>query len=334
MKNLFRKTIKLVSVLTVLSVVVIALVYSFKVSVDAKQITSDVRMVTLTDNTQKMETETTEAVTEEVTEAETESATEETIAFETETTVEETTVVETETTIEETTVEETTEVETEVVTTEAVTETEAVTTVEETTQEQTQAPQVEAEVQVSVPSVSYTNVVFKDAYNTYKFNTLEEAKASLNIATLTDEQANAKAIENKSNFASQAEEVLRRINEYRAANGVGTVVYDDTIATAAMHRAAESAYADWNMTAYENGTTKRHIRPNFQKASSIRDYYGLAGNFGENFGRYQESPAEIMEGWMNSASHNSLMLNGSYTRCGIGVAMDCDGYYYWVAIFM
>ena len=100
----------------------------------------------------------------------------------------------------------------------------------------------------------------------------------------------------------------------------------------AMHRAAESAYSDWNMTAYENGS-KRHIRPNFEKASSIATEYGITGNFGENYGRYFDTPAEILNGWKNSDAHNALLLNGSYTKAGIGIAADSDGYLYWIAIF-
>ena len=99
-----------------------------------------------------------------------------------------------------------------------------------------------------------------------------------------------------------------------------------------MHRAAESAYADWNMTAMEGGA-KRHIRPNFTKASTIASEYGIGGNFGENFGRWQASPSEIIAQWKTSSSHNALLLSGSYTKVGIGVAQDSYGDYYWVALF-
>ena len=184
------------------------------------------------------------------------------------------------------------------------------------------------------PSAVYTNVTYKNAYSTYTYGTLEEAKASINIPILSDAEGNARANSNKTTYSGQASRGLDLINEYRGANGLGSVSYDDTIATAAMHRAAESAYADWNMTAYENGVTKRHIRPNFQKASTILDYYGLGGSYGENFGRFQETPEEILDGWKSSSAHNAVLLTGGYTRCGIGVAQDSEGYFYWVAIFM
>ena len=193
--------------------------------------------------------------------------------------------------------------------------------------------ETEQDIQKSVSSIVYTNVVYKTPYETYTYATLDEAKENINISILSDSECNLRAIENKNKYACEAEKVLELLNEYRRENGLSEVVHDDTIATAAMHRAVESAYADWNMTAYENGIIKRHIRPNFEKASTILDYYGLTGSYGENYGRYQDSPEEIINDWKASSSHNSLML-GNYTRAGIGVAQDSEGYYYWILLLM
>ncbi len=200
------------------------------------------------------------------------------------------------------------------------------------------APAVKAEPQTAAPAAqtSLTNVVYKDAEegssHTHKYATLDEAKASIKVATLSDSEAKAAAKANKTAYASQASEVVNLINEYRTANGLAKLTVNDTLSTAAMHRAAESAYADWNMTAMEGGA-KRHIRPNFTKASTIASEYGIGGNFGENFGRWQASPSEIIAQWKSSSSHNALLLSGSYTKVGIGVAQDSLGDYYWVALF-
>ncbi len=197
------------------------------------------------------------------------------------------------------------------------------------------APAVKAEPQTAAPAAqtSLTNVVYKDAEgSSHNYATLDEAKASIKVATLSDSEAKAAAKANKTAYASQASEVVNLINEYRTANGLAKLSVNDTLSTAAMHRAAESAYADWNMTAMEGGA-KRHIRPNFTKASTIASEYGIGGNFGENFGRWQASPSEIIAQWKSSSSHNALLLSGSYTKVGIGVAQDSYGDYYWVALF-
>lgn len=207
----------------------------------------------------------------------------------------------------------------------------------------TLAPAVKAEPQTAAPAAapvaqtaqtSLTNVVYKDAKgdSSHNYASLDEAKASIKVATLSDSEAKAAAKANKTAYASQASEVVNLINEYRTANGLAKLTVNDTLSTAAMHRAAESAYADWNMTAMEGGA-KRHIRPNFTKASTIASEYGIGGNFGENFGRWQASPSEIIAQWKTSSSHNALLLSGSYTKVGIGVAQDSLGDYYWVALF-
>lgn len=200
------------------------------------------------------------------------------------------------------------------------------------------APAVKAELQTAAPAAapaaqtSLTNVVYKDTEGSHNYATLDEAKTSIKVAILSDSEAKAAAKANKTAYASQASEVVNLINEYRTANGLAKLSVNDTLSTAAMHRAAESAYADWNMTAMEGGA-KRHIRPNFTKASTIASEYGIGGNFGENFGRWQASPSEIVAQWKSSSSHNALLLSGSYTKVGIGVAQDSLGYYYWVALF-
>ena len=202
------------------------------------------------------------------------------------------------------------------------------------------APAVKAEPQTAAPAAapaaqtSLTNVVYKDTEGSHNYATLDEAKASIKVAILSDSEAKAAAKANKTAYASQASEVVNLINEYRTANGLAKLSVNDTLSTAAMHRAAESAYADWNMTAMEGGA-KRHIRPNFTKASTIASEYGIGGNFGENFGRWQASPSEIVAQWKSSSSHNALLLSGSYTKVGIGVAQDShgNGGYYWVALF-
>ena len=197
------------------------------------------------------------------------------------------------------------------------------------------APAVKAEPQTAAPAAqtSLTNVVYKDAEgSSHNYATLDEAKASIKVATLSDSEAKAAAKANKTAYASLASKVVNLINEYRTANGLAKLTVNDTLSTAAMHRAAESAYADWNMTAMEGGA-KRHIRPNFTKASTIASEYGIGGNFGENFGRWQASPSEIIAQWKSSSSHNALLLSGSCTKVGIGVAQDSLGDYYWVALF-
>lgn len=110
---------------------------------------------------------------------------------------------------------------------------------------------------------------------------------------------------------------------------MATVTYDATLTDMAQVRASENAANDYFVI--ENG---KHKRPDGRNASSICEDYGQTGYFGEVMGRYQTSPVEIVNGWHNSATHYACMTNTKYSRVGVGVAADSEGYLYWVAIFM
>lgn len=317
MKINFRKLAKLVGILTAVVIVTLTGVYFIQTRTIASNRTYKAVIVNV--ETEEATVASTEAVTEEhkIIE-ETAAVTEDAVATEEATTTAEAVT------------------ETEPATTETVTTTEAVTEPEVVTEPETvvaTTPSTEIQKTTAQENNSdYTNVVFKNATDVYKFDTLAEAKASVNVDKLSDEAARSVAKSNEALYASQVEELVGLINEYRTANGLPKVDLTANLTDAAMHRAAESAYSDWNMTAYENGS-KRHIRPNFEKASSIATEYGITGNFGENYGRYFNTPAEILDGWKNSEAHNALLLNVSYTKAGIGIAADSDGYLYWIAIF-
>ncbi|MDD3239627.1 MAG: CAP domain-containing protein [Lachnospira sp.] len=153
----------------------------------------------------------------------------------------------------------------------------------------------------------------------------EPEKQSLSEDDLNHEQAQL----NASTYRSYINEVYRLINNERTVAGSGAVSLDDTLTVMACHRTVENAKNDWMKV--EGG---HHVRPNEQNASSICTYYGQNGSFGENLGRYQVSPEEIVTGWHNSQAHFNCMTNPKYTRVGIGVAQDSEGNYYWAAIFM
>ena len=305
MKTNFKRLFKLIGILTAVVIVTLTGIYFIQTRTIASNRTY--KAVTVNVEAEEATADSTEAVTEEQQTTENTTTVEENVA----------TTEEIETAITEAAKE--TVPETEMVPeTAAAAVTEPVTEVHKTTSQ--------------VNNSDYTNVVFKNATDTYKFDTLTAAKEAVNVKRLSDEAARSLAKSNETLYASQVEELVGLINEYRTANGLNKVDLTANLTDAAMHRAAESAYSDWNMTAYENGS-KRHIRPNFEKASSIATEYGITGNFGENYGRYFDTPAEILNGWKNSDAHNALLLNGSYTKAGIGIAADSDGYLYWIAIF-
>lgn len=155
-------------------------------------------------------------------------------------------------------------------------------------------------------------------------------EAPTEAPVLSADQINSnQAQSNASTYASYINQVYSLINQERAAAGVNSVAYDSTLTLMSCHRAIENANNN-SMTVSDG----HHIRPDGQKASTIAVYYGQYGSFGENLGRYQTSPEEIVKGWHKSSAHYTCMINSKYTRVGVGVAQDSEGNYYWTAIFM
>lgn len=199
-------------------------------------------------------------------------------------------------------------------------------------------PSVTVKEESTVPVVSsptYTNVIYS-GYNGDRiyYNSLQEARDNISVTIMLFEDAKTQAVQNKVVFKEWVDEIYKELNNYRISSGKSPLELDDTLVTIAMHRAVESAYSDWNMTAIENGKSKRHIRPNFQIASSILNEYGISGNYGENYARWYYTPDELMTGWKNSSGHNAIMLNEHFTRVGIGVALDKDDAPYWIMILL
>ena len=55
---------------------------------------------------------------------------------------------------------------------------------------------------------------------------------------------------------------------------------------------------------------------------------------GENIGKGQKTPAQVVNAWMNSQGHRENILNKNYTEIGIGVAKDAKGTLYWTQMFI
>lgn len=117
-----------------------------------------------------------------------------------------------------------------------------------------------------------------------------------------------------------ANQVLKLVNQERAANGMSALTLDATLTDEAMQRAAEIA------------VYFSHDRP---LGSSVLNSINHA--YGENIAAGQGSPESVMQSWMNSAGHRENILRDwmSYTRTD-GIGIGCfylNGAYYWVQLF-
>lgn len=124
------------------------------------------------------------------------------------------------------------------------------------------------------------------------------------------------------NTEEYANEVFRLLNKYRNENGLNELVWDDTLAEVAKIRAPELVHT-WS-----------HIRPDGTKYVDILDEINYPSPLvGENLGKLQTTPEEVMQMWKDSPGHNKNLL-GDFNKVGISVyEEEKTGYLYWVQIF-
>lgn len=107
-----------------------------------------------------------------------------------------------------------------------------------------------------------------------------------------------------------AKEVLKLVNAERAAEGLPALVADGKL----------------DKYAYEWARTMAHA------GRMYHSNLGFAGNpRGENVAFGQDSPAEVVQGWMDSPGHRKNILSEDFTKMGLG--LHDDGTPYWAQVF-
>lgn len=147
---------------------------------------------------------------------------------------------------------------------------------------------------------------------TYKCSVCGDTKtedSKEEAAPLTGEQMAAKAME--------------LVNAERASAGLPALTTTPELTKAANERAKEIA------------TDFSHTRPDGRDAFTVLGDNGIIyTTCGENTAAGQKTPEEVVNSWMNSATHKANIMNASYTHMAIGYYNSGSGYtYYWVQMF-
>ncbi|GAA0300481.1 hypothetical protein GCM10010302_43820 [Streptomyces polychromogenes] len=116
-------------------------------------------------------------------------------------------------------------------------------------------------------------------------------------------------------------EVLALVNQERAAAGCPAVTVNAKLTKAAQdHSADMAAHADMSHTGSDGSDPGQRItRAGYQWQT-----------YGENVAYGYSTPAQVMEGWMNSPGHRRNILDCSYREIGIGLAQPGQ---YWTQDF-
>lgn len=139
----------------------------------------------------------------------------------------------------------------------------------------------------------------------------------------TDQQTQTKAqntvqaspIEQSDSDTSNEREVFRLTNEVRAAAGLPALDWDENLAKAARHHAA-----DMEADGYFDHDTHDRINGQLVRVCSAQERMGLFSptGAGENIAQGQRNAEEVMHTWLNSPPHRRGMLRPDVRTIGIG----------------
>ena len=148
---------------------------------------------------------------------------------------------------------------------------------------------------------------------------IQPKKLQVDVNSL--QQTNIQPQQNE--ISSEIAEVVRLVNQDRAANGLAPLTTTPELLKAADVRGKEIE------------SSFSHTRPNGTSCITVLGEcsvpYGYAG---ENIAFGYLSAAAVEEGWMNSPGHRSNILNANYKKIGVGLyKADNTHKWYWVQLF-
>lgn len=151
---------------------------------------------------------------------------------------------------------------------------------------------------------------------------VREPSASDSEVVYFDDQAIALAAqavseEMAANFAKQAQEAFKEVNDIRVQKGLGALTWSPNLESAALVRAKEATDV-WS-----------HTRPDGSEWWTVDS----TCMYGENLARGYSDAAAAVDGWMNSETHKANLLKADYKTVAISIVLGSDGKWYWAQEF-
>lgn len=119
------------------------------------------------------------------------------------------------------------------------------------------------------------------------------------------------------------------VNSERRARGESPLQWDASLSQLARQHSLDMARSgNFNHRGLDGRDMAERAR-----AAGIRGWRVLGENIAFNQG-FNDPSAFAVERWMGSSKHRANILNGQFTRTGIGVARAADGSIYFTQVFM
>lgn len=110
--------------------------------------------------------------------------------------------------------------------------------------------------------------------------------------------------------SSYGEEILQLVNKERTSRGLKALVLSADISKVAVEKSKDMAIYDYFA----------HESPNYGSPFDMMHKFGITYRAaGENIAMGYRTPADVMEGWMNSPGHKANILNKNFNKMGIGM---------------
>lgn len=141
--------------------------------------------------------------------------------------------------------------------------------------------------------------------------------------------SNASAGAAFANASSLERRAFELVNAERRACGESPLVWDAELSRMARQHSLDMARSG---ALDHRGPDGRDMAER-ARAMGIRGWRVLGENIAFNQG-FDDPSAFAVERWMGSYKHRANILNGQFTRTGIGVARAADGSIYFTQVFM
>ena len=110
--------------------------------------------------------------------------------------------------------------------------------------------------------------------------------------------------------SSYGEKILQLVNKERTSRGLNALVLSADISKVAVEKSKDMAIYDYFA----------HESPNYGSPFDMMHKFGITYRAaGENIAMGYRTPADVMEGWMNSPGHKANILNKNFNKMGIGM---------------
>lgn len=128
-----------------------------------------------------------------------------------------------------------------------------------------------------------------------------------------------------SSFSAFQNQVIQLVNEQRAANGLKPLTANAQLTNTATLKSQDMAKLNYF----------DHTSPTYGSPFDMMKKYDISyRTAGENIAMGQTTPAQVMQGWMNSPGHRANILNASFTQIGVGIAKNAQGQLIWTQQFI